>query len=297
MADKPQKSPQQMSKEIAATCLWISCVNNLWLATGLLCLPILFPTTAMEKGTTGFGTGMLLIVPAVSAAIATPLISSHVEKWGMELVMLIAGCAFGFGIFLLGIVSGSFSGLVAFDIICAFVMFFVGFGISANQIAENLLMIKYSQNKDDREKNLAAIRKAAIYSIMVAAFVISVMYTLGSFLAAFMFIGGAQFVLSPLLYWRLSVCKTKYDALNPPAEVDAIADPAQPNADKATGTIVPSTTVEKTEEEKKKEAEKTMDIMEMMGDKFFAITVVSLWRYWVVYFYYLVLLSPMLVTY
>jgi hypothetical protein len=132
---------------------------------------------------------------------------------------------------------------------------------------------------------------------MVAAFVISVMYTLGSFLAAFMFIGGAQFVLSPLLYWRLSVCKTKYDALNPPAEVDAIADPAQPNADKATGTIVPSTTVEKTEEEKKKEAEKTMDIMEMMGDKFFAITVVSLWRYWVVYFYYLVLLSPMLVTY
>lgn len=74
-------------KEIQNSCLWIACVNNLWLATGLVAFPILFPTTAIDKGMSGFGTGMLMIIPAVSAALATPYIGFPLfffEGWDAE---------------------------------------------------------------------------------------------------------------------------------------------------------------------------------------------------------------------
>ena len=134
-------------------------------------------------------------------------------------------------------------------------------------------MVKYSNDKKQREKNLAAIRTAAIYSIMIAAFGISCMYSLGSFIAAFMMIGGVQLCLSPILYWKLMIAKDKYATLNMnEPDVNAIYS----------------------EEEKNKPS---VSFSSIAGDKYTFLCLVSLMRYHTVYYYFLVLLSPMIVTY
>lgn len=214
-----------------------------------------------------------MIVPAVSGAFGAPLVSGYIKAWDAEKTMLIGGCVFGFALVLLGIVSGQFAGLVAFAIIVTITMFCVGFAIAAQQIAFNSLMVKYSKDKETREKNLAAIRTAAIYSIMVAAFGISCMYTLGSFIAAFMMIGGVQFCLSPLLYWRLSIAGEKWKKLQEAG-------------------IVRNSGVSQDEIKCPK-----ISIGEIVGDKYTLLCLISLMRYHTVYFYFLVLLSPMIVTY
>ena len=171
----------------------------------MITFPLLFPTAAMLKGISGIGTGALMIIPGLSALICSPIIFRFIKGPGPEFLMLLAGLIFGGAFFLLGIIAGDYSSPLALAIIASIVMTAVGFAVAASMIAENDLMVKYSPSKEAREQNLASIRTAAIYSVMVAAFFCSVMYSFGGFLAAFMTLGGVQLALSPLFYWRLTL--------------------------------------------------------------------------------------------
>lgn len=234
----------------------------------------------MLKGISGIGTGALMIIPGLSALIFSPIIFSTLKSQGPELLMLIGGIVFGSALFILGIVAGNYATGLALAITASLVMTCVGFGVAASMIAENDLMIKYSRNKEERESNLASIRTAAIYSVMVAAFFCSVMYAFGGFLAAFMTLGAVELVLTGLFYWKLTSLQKKSAALNPPEVLKAEGE-----------VVVVVNAAEPIAEDKALE----FSTITLLKNSEFSMPFVSLLAYQIVYFFYLVLLCPMIV--
>jgi hypothetical protein len=165
---------------------------------------MLYPLIAIDKGLEGYKIGILLVIPAVFAASTAVLLDKYCNKFGPEKFHMISGLVFGSSYLFLAIVSAKFSSNAAFVTITVLSMMCAGIAQAGNSIAETDLVLKYYSIKDERDK-LAIVRNAAIYSVMIAAIGISFLYTIGKFMAAFMFIGGVQIALSIVFYWRLQV--------------------------------------------------------------------------------------------
>jgi hypothetical protein len=181
-----------------------------------------------------------------------------------------------------------------------------GFSTAANSFAETELIAKYYPEKEEREKKLETVRNAGFYSVMIAAAGICLMYTFGYFLAAFMFIGIMHCIISPICYWRQRVADIKYQELNPAAPVEvkqneteaeakarAEAEGAKKNAQKQSE----NTSAQEIENAPGLWEAKPICFKDLWRSKYFPMALLSFARFQMSFYFVLVILMPMIVSY
>lgn len=128
---------------------------------------------------------------------------------------------------------------------------------------------------------------------MIAAAGICLMYTFGYFLAAFMFIGIVHCIISPLCYWRQRAADIKFQELQSAdgievekaeTEVDGKAK-KEKSADSIAAVEVPMWET------------KVLNFKDLFGSKFFTMAMVSFIRFQMSFFFVLVILMPMIISY
>lgn len=117
---------------------------------------------------------------------------------GVEATVFISGILYG-----VGFIAFGFSTLVdtegAFFWMAVGTQVVVGFSMAANIVGEQALLLRYSL-KSEREKNLGLFRMASGAGGMLAPMLGTAFFTMGGFMATFLYVGVGYLLISPIIY-------------------------------------------------------------------------------------------------